>query len=416
MRPGTPAGRSRLVFVLLFAALVLASLRLVAAAAHHGVLATERAPNLFQAATVAVSAADVGPYRRFLGGTVVVALAHATGTSVLEAAALFHGLAAACVALAIALLVASLDRPVVDRLAFVLVALALMARWGEDPGRLDPAVAGCLAWAAVALRRGRPRTAAGLVALGLAFHETAFVFGLPLLVALRSGAAATGAPWTADRRSSLGAVAILALAFVAYALLPPLGSGDPARVAALVGHRLPDHPNVDWALYFAFAGSRGVATSVCQNLGDPNLALHVGSGLLVIGIALAVLAPGRRHGLLPAAMASVPPFLFLCAVANDTSRWAVLAVLNVWLVAALRPATPAPGRAANLRWIGAALLLPLLHPKTARVDEPIFAPAPVLERIAIALGGPRTPSFESALARCDPGWRDVLRTRARASP
>ena len=55
----------------------------------------------------------------------------------------------------------------------------------------------------------------------------------------------------------------------------------------------------------------------------------------------------------------------------------------------------------------AALLVPLIHPKTWPIEDPIFAPTPVLERLARRVGGPATPRFAQALER-DPAPGELL--------
>ena len=67
-----------------------------------------------------------------------------------------------------------------------------------------------------------------------------------------------------------------------------------------------------------------------------------------------------------------------------------------------------PRRTSAWRVALAVLVIPLIHPKTWPIEDPIFAPTPVLERLARRFGGPATPRFAEVLVRCDPGWRTVL--------
>jgi hypothetical protein len=103
----------------------------------------------------------------------------------------------------------------------------------------------------------------------------------------------------------------------------------------------------------------------------------------------------------------VPPFLFLAYVANDHSRWAVLAGWNVWLFCAARKE---PGTVDWARWrpVLAVVAILILHPKIWPVVHAIYVPTPLLERAIQQFGGPRTPSVAQALAICDPSWRSVL--------
>ena len=395
------------------------STRLLASAWRRHVLLTDESPLLYHAATLGFNYVDFGFVRRGLGGT----LLHLFGANWLRGTAIFHLLAAAAVAGAACVLFVRLVRPWPERAAFALLLVALMMRWAEDPGRTDIAVAALLGVAALAVLAARPVAAALAVAVGLFVHETGFVFGLPLL----AGLWLDQGRWRAiGRRAAFGVGAVLGLALLLYLGFDRLPRADARTMVAVVRSRFPLHEYVDWAIYFAVAGARGVQTSLCQNAGDPTYGLHVGGGLLVIGLFIAILKRRGAPGWPAVLLVSVPPFLFL-SVANDISRWAVLAAFNVWLLCAALPggvatggalrqgALPAPSAARSRppsAWVWrvalAVLLIPLIHPKTWPIEDPIFAPTPVLERLARRLGGPATPRFAEVLVRCDPGWRTVL--------
>jgi hypothetical protein len=455
----TAAGASRRAWpaFALWLLLVGLSTRLLASAWQRHVLYTDESPLLYHAATLGFNYVDFGFVRRGLGGT----LLHLFGANWLRGAAIFHVLAAAAVAAGACVLFARLARPWPERAAFALLLIALMLRWAEDPGRTDIAVAALLGGAALAVLAGRPVPAALAVAVSLFVHETGFVFGLPLL----AGLWLDQGRWRAlRRRDAVGVATVLALALLLYLAFDRLPRADARTMVEVVRSHFPPHTYVDWAIYFAIGGWRGVQTSLCQNAGDPTYALHVGGGLLVIALFIAILRRGSAPGWPAALLVSLPPFLFLSVVANDISRWAVLAAFNVWLLAAAsKPEEPRraasvralPGQAPGGRpqrgqaftspapearaprdreptgsaWHGhaprgpmlrqsrgaplwrvllAALVIPLIHPKTWPIEDPIFAPTPVLERLARRLGGPATPRFAEVLERCDPGWRRVL--------
>ena len=436
-----PRAGSALALGLLLVAL---STRLLVSAWQRHVLFTDESPLLYHAATLGFNYIDFGFVRRGLGGT----LLHLFGANWLRGTAIFHVLAAAGVAAGACVLFARLVRPWPERAVFALLLIALMMRWAEDPGRTDIAVAALLGAAALALLAERPVPAALAVAVALFVHETGFVFGLPLLAGLwldqgrwrrrgRSGAAGVGA--------------VLGLALLLYLAFDRLPRADARTMVDVVRSHFPPHTYVDWAIYFAIGGWRGVQTSLCQNAGDPTYALHVGGGLLVIALFIAMLRRRGAPGWPAALLVALPPFLFLSVVANDISRWAVLAAFNVWLLAAAVPGTrprcaglpdatledattrseavrgaawPArPDRALSAnrarslwRVAFAALMIPLIHPKTWPIEDPIFAPTPVLERLARRLGGPATPRFAEVLERCDPGWRSVLDEATATTP
>jgi hypothetical protein len=414
--PEAPASRSRLAAWGFFVLLVALSTRLLASAVRRGVLLTDESPLLYRAATLGFNYFDFGPVRRGLAGSVVSLL----GPDRLLGTAVFHVLCAAAVAGGAAALFLRLR--VGARWVYALLFVALMLRWAEDPGRTDLAVAALLVAAALAFQAKQLVLSCLCVGLSLSVHETGLVFGLALLAALLLD----GARWRRVPRRTAAAGLLVLAAFVAlYMLLGMLPHADVATMVSVVRSHFPTHEDVDWAIYFAVSGSRGVRTSVCQNLGDPTYPLHLATGLGVIAIFIALLRNGARPSLPAALLATVPPFLFLSVVANDLSRWTVLAAMNVWLVSAVAAGDPAADADGAVRrpWWGAALrigtamlVIPLIHPKTWPIQDPIFSPTPVIDRAVQEAGGPKTPRFRTALARCDADWRSVLGDDPAATP
>lgn len=395
--------RSRAHAWVFFFLLVALSMRLLASALNRHVLLTAESPLLYHAATLGFNYFDFGFVRRGVAGSLVSLL----GSDRLAGTAIFHVLSATAVAAGAATLFARLKGHWHRKAAFALLMCALMLRWAEDPGRTDMAVAALLCAAALALTSGHFVLSCVCVSVSLGVHETGLVFGLPLL----AGLLVDQARWRRlDRRATvLGAIVLLgSLAF--YVALGALPHADAATMVSVVRSRLPRHDYVDWAIYFAISGSRGVQTSLCQNLGDPTYVIHLATGLLVIGLYVTLLRERKTPTLASALLVAVPPFLFLSTVANDLSRWAVLAAFNVWILcsASADVRTGVRRSGAWLRVAAAALVIPLIHPKTWRIEDPIFSPVPVIDRVVRELGGPRTPRFSEALERCDPGWRQVL--------
>ena len=334
----TPEGtalRSRLAAWGFFVLLVALSTRLLASAVRRGVLLTDESPLLYHAATLGFNYFEFGFVRRGLAGSVVSLL----GPDRLLGTAVFHVLCAAAVAGGAATLFVRLRLRAGARWVYVLLFVALMMRWAEDPGRTDLAVAALLVAAALAFQAKQLVLSCLCVGLSLGVHETGLVFGLSLLAALLLD----GARWRQVPRRTAAAGLLVLAAFVAlYVLLGLLPHADVATMVSVVRSHFPTHEYVDWAIYFAVSGSRGVRTSICQNLGDPTYPLHLATGLGVIAIFIALLRNGARPSLPAVLLAAVPPFLFLSAVANDLSRWTVLAALNVWLVAQSARATRRP--------------------------------------------------------------------------
>jgi hypothetical protein len=396
-----PATTRPRVLALFFLVLVLASTRLLAASYWKAELFGDRSPLLYQAGTLSFNYIEMGAIRRGLGGT----LAHLLSGDMLLATVAFHLLSAAAVALAGCVLLARVQGTPATRAAAAMALLAIMLRWAEDAGRTDMAVAALLGAAAWATTRHRLALACALVGLGLFIHESAFIYGLPLLAALVWCQGWRTYPRRAWQRTGV----VLALALVAYLAMAWLPHADLPTMVRTVRAKFPPSKFVDWAIYFALSGARGVRTSICQNATDPSYWIHPFGG--AVAIAAAALAVVRRPaGEWPALLvAALPPFAFLCVVANDISRWTMLAAFNVWLLSIAtsgrQPAARIPGAIA---FAAAVALLVLTHPKPYKIDYPIYAGSPIIEKIAHRLHGPRTPSVEEALARCDPSWREAL--------
>jgi len=380
------------------------SLRMLVSAWRHRVLFTIDSPVLYHAGTLSFDATEFGAIRRGLAG----AVAHLLASDRLVATARFHLLFAAAVAALAAWWLWRAKRPLGERVVAGIVVAMLMLRWGEDAGRTDIAVATLLLIASVAVLRRAPAVAALAVAIGLGVHETAFIFGLPLLAAL----ALDGARWRSWSPASIArALLVLVATSLLYAALPLLPHAATRAMVEAVQSGLPRHEYVDWAIYFAVSGGRGVRTSVCQNANDPTFAVHAICGLLLIGVVIEVLHRRERPRRWIFWLAALPGFAFLDIVANDVSRWAILGALNAWLVWAVSAAQrPSEDLGSRMPWrlVAALALIPLTHPRVWPILDPIFAPMPVVEHASTALGGPRTPRFADALAHCDPNWREAL--------
>ena len=227
-----------------------------------------------------------------------------------------------------------------ERAAFALLLVALMMRWAEDPGRTDIAVAALLGVAALAFLAGRPVAAALAVAVGLFVHETGFVFGLPLL----AGLWLDQGRWRAIGRRTAWRGAVLA---PRAAALPRASTGcraptrdDGRRSCAAtfrarirrLGDLLRGQRRARRADLAVPERRRPDLCAARRRRAARDRALHRD--------------PERRGppGWPAALLVSVPPFLFLSVVANDISRWAVLAAFNVWLLCASARASRRPHR------------------------------------------------------------------------
>jgi hypothetical protein len=291
--------QSALLFVLLWAA----SSRLLLKSILNGDLLNGNSPLFYQAATLGFNYFEFGPVRRGLGGS----LAYLLSDNLLLGTARFHILMSAAVAAAVAILFYRLDFALARRLAFALVSFAMMLRWAEDAGRTDMAIAALLAWATIAVQRGRLDWASAAVGAGLFVHESGLIFGGPLLVALvlmRGGLRGFG---TATKFRAAGALAIALSCYVFLGLLPQ--SNVQVMVDAVRAKFVPNL-FVDWAVYYAISGTRGIATSICQNWTDPSYWMHPLSGAVVLVVVYTALAGRRKCDLPVMLIAAIPPFAF----------------------------------------------------------------------------------------------------------
>ena len=90
---------------------------------------------------------------------------------------------------------------------------------------------------------------------------------------------------------------------------------------------------------------------------------------MVIAVMTFALAGRSRATWVRAAIASLPPFLFLCLIANDTSRWTMLASFNAWLVLiSLHTASDTSRGSGILAPLAAVAFLLLTHPKPDKMS------------------------------------------------
>jgi len=362
----------------------------------------------YKAATLAVDFADFGAVHRGLGGS----LARIVTSDAVDAAIVFHfasALGAACV---LALLFARFQAPVIRRVVFAVVALALMMRWGEDGGRTDLAVVALLGAATLAWLSGRIVTAALAVGLGLFIHEASAVLGVPLLAAFAWRDASRGdLAWRRVR----ALLVILGAALAVYFAFPWLPHATNAEIVSRVRERVGNNEAVDVALYFALAGARGIQAAICHNAKDRFALMHVATGLGVIAVTALALAPWRGANRWMVLLSVLPGYLLLASVANDHARWTLYACMALWLfaISAPRAAVASADRGVGLADVAclaaAGVLVLALVPATRPGISRVVAPVPRLDQWLHGSTGPKPVGWEEVVGRCDPTWRDVLR-------
>ncbi len=362
----------------------------------------------YKSATLAVDFVDFGAVHRGLGGS----LARLFTADAVDAAIAFHlasGLAVACV---LGLLFARFQVPVVRRLAFAVVALALMMRWGEDGGRTDLAVVALLGAATLAWLSGRIVVAALTVGLGLFIHEASAILGVPLLAALAWRDVSRG---DLKRQRVHTLLVILAAVLAVYFAFPWLPHSTNPEIAARVHERVGSNEAVDVALYFALAGLRGIQAAMCANAKDPAASMHVAMGLVVIAVTTLALAPWRGANRWLTLLAGLPGYVLLASVANDYARWTLFACMALWLFAISAPRAAAASSdrrvaLADVACLAAGCILALaLVPATRPGISRVVSPVPRLDQWLYRSPDPKPLGFAEVVARCDPRWRDVLR-------
>ncbi len=372
---------------------------IVAGAAN--VLGMGRKPGLYNAATLAFNYVEFGAVRRGLGGTI----AYFLSDEILVAAWRFQLVSALAFAAAALMLHRRLVATPAHRLASAIVLVGIAFQWSNDVGRTDVMVAALLAWATLATQRARLDWAALAIGVGLFVHETSFIFGLPLLcsLVLLRGKRTPFPPAVTYR-----ALALLAVALGVYLAMRYLPHADHETIVQTIRAKADPHEHVDWAIFFALSGARGVVMSMCQNLTDPSYWTHPASGFIVLALVYTVTTSHLTKHLPWAALSALLPFAFLCIVANDISRWTMLAAVNLWLFGASSQ-HDCDGSDVPPGWsLAAACLLPLLVLPQPFTVEAVYAGSTTLEWAFHKIGVPRTPGVDQAFVRCDPNWRQVL--------
>ena len=389
--------------VLLGALLIVAALHRMLYHALVQDLYTHDSDMFYQAATLAFDYFEFGAVRRGLGGSI----AHLLGGDLLHATVRFHVLFAAVLATLTALLYRRLEVAWWTRVAYGAILLTAFMVWGGDTGRLDMAIVTCETLATIALLQRRLAVAVACLCVGLLIHETSFLFGLPLLAALLWRLGGWRAFHASDRYAAAALFTVTLLLYVGMTRLPHL---DQQAAVDAVRAKIAAAKEVDWAIYFALSGMRGVVTSLCQNETDPGYWMHpVGGFLAIVGTFLAC-AWNLRRDAVTAALAALPGFVVLCIIANDISRWTVFACINVWLLQAATTSREGPPqvRPAMAALCGVITLLAVNPRPGWSVPVAIYAGAPYFEHLAARYGAPYSPNVEVALARCDAYWREVL--------
>jgi hypothetical protein len=283
--------------------------------------------------------------------------------------------------------------------------------WSRDPVRTDLLVLGFIAWAYIATLNRHRTLGVMLILVGSLAHETALIFGVPLLFVVNARA-------LLDREiSAFTAAKLLAIPFVGLAIIVWAEGRWSAPGLVIAQYMLNASPTPaddlgkiakEIAAYMMVAGFRGVRTSICWNL-DYNPQYAVDAIFAVVTLGAYVLILGLRRQLLGFTLAALLPMLLMIAIAMDTGRWLKMAVLNSWLLAVYWQTRVSSAESLG-RWTpaaGAVLVVVLLAMGWTPYDH-INAKSHGIE---VKLGFHDPGSLEGWLDHCDPEWRRFIRAR-----
>jgi len=359
---------------------------------------------------LAINYQQHGFIRRGLGGTILSALHQSSLSNCVHQLIVFHFLSAVWLAIPMALLLRAIlteNRRCAFWMAAVLfVSPQLFWGWGSDLGRTDMFTSGCLAWAVVGLLRRNDVVAVALVLVGSLAHESAAIFGLPLMIALLL------VPHVNRSRSRLLRVPVLfAIGCVAILIAQDIFTTvRPRDVAQAILHSQPPSLLRDLAAYMTTTGTRSIITSWCQSLGRAATPFYLGC-TIVIAAMYAWLLAIQRVNLVKYGLAVFLPLGFISLLAIDYGRWLMFATVNGWLFAVATVGPANRTASGNLVAWGRLVVLAALF---AMKPTTVFAPNRFVERVAALIWGKEGTELRSADA-CDPKWRTFIAFRGHPS-
>ena len=288
---------------------------------------------------------------------------------------------------------------------FVVVSPQTFVAWSWDEGRTDTLILALISWAALAVLARRPFVAAALLWVGYLVHETAIIFGVPLLVAISLANARSG---ESTRRRDSAALATLIGALVLTMLIQAVAAPSRDEFISAMFRRAPaavhslDEDLIACAIYMMTTGLRGLVTSMCFNGYYPWYVPLVMTSVVVALLSAVALGLDRVPVLF--VLGVLLPMLFLNVVATDVGRWLKLAVASSWILSIVvqsRGLVRFDGRRVA---VGACILIALISMGATRVYEVNRTSSKLLDR----LGGEPYPVLSVWMTHCDPQWRDIV--------
>lgn len=360
----------------------------------------------YNVGVLAINYQQHGLIRRGLGGTIFAALSGSPLTDCLHPLIVFHLLSAIWLAIPLVLL---LRRMMTENFRYglllavvLLVSPQLFLGWGGDFGRTDMFTSGCVAWGVVALLGRRDVVAVGMVLLGLLAHESAAIFGMPLLIAILLKPPVSG---TGNRVLRIVITFALGCGVIFVAQGMNTTTSPRKIVEAILDSQKPSLLR-DLAAYMTAAGPRSIVTSWCQSLGRTATPLY-----LVCTVVIALMYPWilsvRRDSLSGYLLATILPLLIISLIAIDYGRWLMFTTLNGWLFTVISLHSTDRRSISNLALAGRLAVLAAL---VAMKPTSVFAPNSFVEHIATRFWGKGSTDLKNVDA-CDPDWRTLIGVR-----
>ncbi|HEX8415076.1 MAG TPA: hypothetical protein VF637_14505 [Sphingomicrobium sp.] len=363
----------------------------------------------YNVAFLSASYWDAGFVRRGLGGTIAKFLA----ADAVLGALLLHVASAILLIGAFALvqwryLRATSIQTAAFMIMFAVLSPQLFGGWADDIGRTDMLVIAAIAWAVIAMDSGRPLVSSALLVVGFLVHETAIIFGAPLLIATATLSVRDGCTSVRDLRR---ATVLLFIALASIVVVQTFTTPSAASFSASMLRNTPApidawHRDLrDCAIYMMIAGMRGLRTAICYNFYWPAFGLMV---IFSVGVTLFngfILGLERRAFWF--AFAALVPMLFMNAVANDSGRWVKFASANAWLLAALYMRR---GEIVPQAWrlvVNIILFAGMCYMGSSPVHEVNRASLSAARQ----LGFLPAPEVADWMTQCDLRWREVAQGR-----
>ena len=359
--------------------------------------------------TISLNYIDIGFVRRGLGGTI----AHILSTDWIMSSLLFNLVSLLWLVAPLALLIARLGSKLSSAAVLYLAVIVVLSPqtflgWSPDLARTDMLVSGFIAWAVLATMSHWRGVGLVMLLVGFLAHETAVIFGAPLLLVLNAEAYASG---ELDRGSAtrLAAVFLGGLGMIALsqALLSPPGP----TIAAYMLRATPlgdyeSGQSRDVAIYFMVSGIRGVKAAICYNL-DYNRQSYLSALFCVMTLAFYVVILGLQKHIRAVFIAVFVPVIFMLLIATDTGRWVKLGVINSWLLVVFYQLYGPNEKELSFKaMLTGGLLFAGIF---AMGPASIFYANTATQVLTEKLGVPFDPDPAwIALDKCDPAWRTLL--------